>query len=67
MRAEQRSELLRLEGRTVSLALADGSRLDDVSLVSAGSGTVWVFANGEDRFIPVGQVIDVWEALSPAA
>ena len=40
------------EGRQVSLALADGSRIDDCQLVSAGqnaAGTLWLFANGADR------------------
>ncbi len=67
MTAQQRSELRCLEGRMVHLALADGSRIDHVSLVSAGSRTVWVFLNGEDEFIPVNDVVDVWEARSAAA
>jgi len=44
----------------VHLALADGSRLDDVSLVSARGVKLWVFNNGEDAFVPVAQVIDFW-------
>ena len=35
MTVEKRRELRRFEGSSVNLALADGSRLDDVSLVSA--------------------------------
>ena len=62
MTAQQRTMLRRFEGHSVHLALADGSRIDDVSLVSAGSRTVWVFFNGEDTFIPLRDVIDVWEA-----
>ena len=61
MNAQQRRELRSLEGRIVHLALADGSRIDDVALVSARSRTVWVFLNGEDAFIPLADVIDVWE------
>ena len=64
MTAQQRRELRRLEGRTVHLSLADGSRIDDASLVSARSRTLWVFCNGEDTFIPVNDVIDVWEGDS---
>ncbi|MDP8937191.1 MAG: hypothetical protein M3O23_05605 [Actinomycetota bacterium] len=66
-------ELLRrlraLEGRRVHLCLADGSRLDDVALVSVGRGTIWVFGGGEDTFVRTGQVRDFWEArpLSSAA
>jgi hypothetical protein len=60
------SNVLReLEGREVSLALADGSRLDAVMLVSAGRGrspTVWLFAQGIDVFVPRRSVIAAWEA-----
>ena len=53
-----------LEGRRVSLALLDGSRLDDCELVSAGQGapTLWLFVNGGDVFVPVAEVTDAWEA-----
>ena len=53
-----------LEGRRVSLALIDGSRLDDCELVSAGRGTVtlWLFINGGDVFVPVSDITDAWEA-----
>jgi hypothetical protein len=69
MTAAQHRELRRLEGRAVGLSLADGSRLDDVSLVSARTRTLWVIANGEDTFLAVDQVIDAWESLPlrPAA
>jgi hypothetical protein len=33
-----RNELRQLEGRQVSLALVDGSRIDDAALVSTGRG-----------------------------
>ena len=55
-----------LEGHRVSVALKDGSRLDDCSLVSAGRGaveTVWIFTNGMDVFLPRDEVMDVWEVL----
>lgn len=53
-----------LEGRRVSVALADGSRIDDCELVSAGHGaeTLWLFVNGDDVFVPVDAVTDAWEA-----
>jgi hypothetical protein len=60
-----RGVLLELEGREVSLALADGSRLDAVTLVSAGRGrtpTVWLFAQGIDLLLPRRCVIAAWEA-----
>jgi hypothetical protein len=62
MSTEQRRELRKLEGRSVNLSLADGSRLDDVSLVSVRARTVWVFSGGEDVFLRVDSVVDFWEA-----
>ncbi|MGH9264391.1 MAG: hypothetical protein ACRD1D_06830 [Acidimicrobiales bacterium] len=47
---------------SVHLALSDGTRLDDVSLVSAHGASVWVFTAGEDVFVPVRDVIDFWPA-----
>ena len=53
-----------LEGRRVSVALTDGSRIDDCELVSSGHGrtTLWLFVNGSDVFVPMAEVIDAWEA-----
>ena len=59
-----------LEGREVSLALANGSRLDAVRLISAGWGrtpTIWVYAAGIDVFLPRPQVIDAWESTPARA
>ena len=67
MTADKRRELHRLEGRNVSVALADGSRLDDVHLVSARGVTLWIFSAGEDRFVPVTSVVDAWPAAAVAA
>ena len=52
------------EGRQVSVALADGSRIDDCQLVSAGrsAGTLWLFTNGVDLFVALDDVTAVWEA-----
>ena len=61
--------LTMLEGRQVSVALQDGTRIDDSSLVSSGRRrvrTLWLFANGEDVFVPLDEVVDVWETR-PAA
>jgi hypothetical protein len=57
-----------LEGRRVSVALAGGSRIDDCELVSAGHHGVpslWLYANGADTFVPLVDVIDLWE-VGPA-
>ena len=65
--------LRELEGLQVNLALADGSRLDAVTLVSAGRGrtpTVWVYAGGIDVLLresagPRLDLIDAWESPPP--
>jgi hypothetical protein len=66
MTVERRRELRRFEGSSVNLALADGSRLDDVNLVSARGTSLWIFACGEDRFVPVTSVIDAWPSTVAA-
>jgi hypothetical protein len=51
------------EGRRVSLALADGSRLDDCLLVSVGRGnaeSAWLAAADHDLFVPWHEVLEVW-------
>lgn len=67
MTVEKRRQLHTFEGSSVSLALADGTRLDDVSLVSARGGKLWIFAGGEDLFVPVAHVIDAWPSGAVAA
>jgi hypothetical protein len=54
-----------LEGQQVSVALRNGARIDDCQLVSAGRATtttLWLFSNGSDVFVSLGDVVDVWEA-----
>ena len=63
MTAEQHRGLRRLQGLTVGLALSDGTRLDDVVLVSARSRTVWVFDHGEDVFLATADIVDAWETM----
>lgn len=61
-----RLNLRGLEGHQVSVALADGSRIDDCQLVSAGRPgvpTLWVFTNGVDAFLAHSDVLAVWESL----
>ena len=60
------NDLHGLEGRRVSVALRNGSRIDDCQLVSAPraqrTGSVWLFSNGDDLFVSVTDVLDVWES-----
>ena len=46
----------------VNVALADGTRLDDIALVSVGRHSVWAFVSGDDRFFPTADVIALWES-----
>lgn len=62
MTADRHFELRRLEGFGVHLALTDGTRLDDVSLISTRGHSLWVFDGGEDIFVPLADVIDFWPA-----
>ena len=48
----------------MSIALTDGTRIDDCQLVSAGRGRLeraWIFADGTDAFVPVADIADAWE------
>ena len=50
--------------RATSLALKDGSRIDDNQLISGGRNrarTLWLFASGSDTFVAVDDVVDLWE------
>jgi hypothetical protein len=57
------------EGHRVSLALADGTRIDDCELVSVGRHgvrSIWVYSNGIDVLVPHADVVDMWEVLPDA-
>jgi hypothetical protein len=63
-----RSDVLGLEGGRISVSLVDGSRIDDVELVSVGRlgvDTLWVYAQGTDLFVPFADVVDIWPAHRP--
>jgi hypothetical protein len=67
---ERRNQFRSFEGRTVSLALVDGTRLDECQLVSAGrhgTGTLWLYGNGADRFVELDAVVDLWESSGHGA
>jgi hypothetical protein len=58
-------QVRRLEGRWVSVALRDGSRIDDCQLVSIGRNQVrsfWLFSNGCDTFVLLDDIVDLWES-----
>jgi prepilin-type processing-associated H-X9-DG protein len=59
------NEVQRLEGRRVNVALADGSVLGPVPLVLARRNTLWVVNDGEDTFLPLDRVVNVWDAPVP--
>jgi hypothetical protein len=63
MSGTQRKQAYGLQGQTVSVALTDGSRIDEATLVSAGGSrarTLWLYSNGADLFVPVADVVDLW-------
>jgi hypothetical protein len=54
-----------MEGTIVNVELCDGSRIERCRLVSSGRanvGTLWLAAAGEDLFVRLGEVSDVWHA-----
>jgi hypothetical protein len=53
-----------LEGRRVSVALRNGSRIDDSQLVSSGRNqetAIWLFCNNVDVFVPWTEIVALWE------
>jgi hypothetical protein len=63
MSGTQRQQANGLQGQTVSVALIDGSRIDEATLVSTGGSrarTLWLFSNGVDVFVPFANVVDLW-------
>jgi hypothetical protein len=68
MSSETTPQLRTLQGRHVNVAFHDGSRIDDCQLISAGrpgTGTVWLFAQGMDLFLPTSTIADCWETAPP--
>jgi hypothetical protein len=62
--------LRRLEGHRVTLALADGSRLDEVILVSCGRNratTLWLDVDGIDVFVSRSEVLEAFEPTATLA
>jgi hypothetical protein len=64
MNRDRVRELRALEGHHVSLALRDGSHIDDCQLISSGRNwarTLWVLARGSDTFVCLDDIVDLWE------
>jgi hypothetical protein len=64
MTGTRRQQASGFEGQNVSVSLADGSRIDDATLVSAGRSnvrTLWLYSNGTDVFVPFAEIIDLWQ------
>lgn len=61
------SQMRSLEGKRVDVALRGGDRIDDCQLVSGGrkgTQTVWLCWNTMDLFIPVEDVVGLWEVCA---
>ncbi|MGQ0520857.1 MAG: hypothetical protein ACT4PX_06885 [Actinomycetota bacterium] len=58
-------DLRSLEGRRVGVALADRTCIDEAVLEAVVSGKLWLHTAGEDVFVPVPDVVDVWEIGRP--
>lgn len=57
-----------LEGNRVSVALRNGDRLDDCELVAGPRGNtsrLWLFTAGIDMFVPIADVVALWETGRP--
>lgn len=57
-------DLRSLEGRRVGVALADSSCIEDAVFEAVVRDRLWLHADGEDVFVELPDVVDVWE-LSP--
>jgi hypothetical protein len=65
MNTRQVQRIRSLEGLSVCVALRDGTRIDDCQLVSCARQavtSVWIYSNGFDRFVDLGDVVDLWES-----
>jgi hypothetical protein len=59
---DQATQLRSLEGHQVGVAL-----IDDSQLVSAGrQNRVWLFSNGADIFVSLGDIVALWETPAVA-
>jgi hypothetical protein len=64
MTETQGTTLTVLQGRQVTVALRNGTRIDDAQLVSAGRRghrRLWLFHNGADTFVALEDVLELWD------
>jgi hypothetical protein len=54
-------DLRSLQGRRVSVALADRSCIHDGFLLGVSAERVWLDASGTETFLRLDEVVDVWE------
>lgn len=59
-------DLRSLQGRHVGIALADRSCIDEAILEAVVSEKLWLHTSGDDLFVPLSDVMDVWEVTVPA-
>ena len=53
--------LAALQGRRVSVARADRSCIDGAVLEAVTSSALWLYYDGMEVSVPIGDVLDVWE------
>lgn len=61
MTVAKAGDLRSMEGRRVGVALADRSCIDGAVLEAVVSGKLWLHTSGEDVFVALSDVVDVWE------
>ena len=54
--------LVALQGRRVNVARADRSCIDGAVLQAVTTGALWLYVDGMEVSVPMGDVLDVWEA-----
>jgi hypothetical protein len=54
-----------MQGRVVSVALSDHSRLDEVTVLGViDCDTLWLHSGGHDVFLPASMVVGVWQSVA---
>ncbi len=59
-------DVRQLQGHHVGVALADHSRIDDAVLSGVvADESLWLHSDGTDVFVPLGEILDLWELPPP--